>query len=569
MNKTYAGSRLRQLRKEKELTQTTMAQLLGLSASYVNQIEHDVRPLTTPVLVKIADVFGVDASFFATDDRARLLAEVQEVLNDREFFGTEYDLEQLNDLVSMHPDFVRSVVDLHRRYELVRDKLSLATDSRYGGLMRLLPTPQPLTVAPETSTPNNSNSHNSNSNNSTGIGTTSNTATSGTATNKSASNASTGSAVATNAGAEGALSQASGAEEGSADGADSAFSFLPQLAMPHEEVRDFFYAHSNYFDGLDRRAEEIAAELHISAANQRILGSGPDSPSMADIAAKIARRLSEAHGIHIITAELPGLWHRFDPATHTLAISGRLSSGKRAFRLAHELAHAELAPDFEELLATANFTDVSSVNLARRGLASYVAAAILLPYTLFHSQAEATAYDIELLESQFGFGWETICHRLSTLQRPGLRGIPFTFVRVDRAGNVSKRQSATGFPFTQSGGTCPLWNLYDTFNRPGEISCEVSAMPDGRKYLWIARTVTQRQGGYHSPTKTFAVGLGCELRHANRTVYAQEGDLLSGAVAQIGPGCRVCTREACAQRAFPAIHKQLNISAHESAIAPY
>ena len=58
--------------------------LWALSASYVNQIEHDVRPLTVPVLQRITNTFGVDATFFSRDDDSRLLAEVQDVVMGKE-----------------------------------------------------------------------------------------------------------------------------------------------------------------------------------------------------------------------------------------------------------------------------------------------------------------------------------------------------------------------------------------------------------------------------------------------------------------------------------------------------
>lgn len=77
-----------------------------------------------------------------------------------------------------------------------------------------------------------------------------------------------------------------------------------------------------------------------------------------------------------------------------------------------------------------------------------------MPYDTFHTEAEQCGYDIEYLCQVFGVGYETVASRLSTLQRPNQRGIPFTFVRVDRAGNMSKRQSATGVHFSNSGGTC-------------------------------------------------------------------------------------------------------------------
>jgi XRE family transcriptional regulator, fatty acid utilization regulator len=202
-------------------------------------------------------------------------------------------------------------------------------------------------------------------------------------------------------------------------------------------------------------------------------------------------------------------------------------------------------------------------------LANYFAAATVLPYSRFHEIAESFRYDIERLSAYFSQSYETVCHRLSTLQRPKLRGVPFSFVRVDRAGNMSKRQSATGFHFSSAGGTCPLWNVYETFAYPGKIMVQIAEMPDGRKYLWVARTVERRAKRYGQASKTFAIGLGCELRHASRVIYADGLDLESAAATPIGAGCRVCERTNCPQRAFPPLGKQLDIAEHQSSIAPY
>jgi predicted transcriptional regulator len=179
-------------------------------------------------------------------------------------------------------------------------------------------------------------------------------------------------------------------------------------------------------------------------------------------------------------------------------------------------------------------------------------------------------YDVELLTEHFAMGWESVCHRLSTLQRPRARGVPFSFVRVDRAGNMSKRQSATGFPFSRSGGTCPLWNVYEAFSSGGRVVTQVAAMPDGQRYLWIARTVTRHHGGYGQPGKVFAVGLGCELRHAGRLIYSAGMDLdATGAATPIGPGCRTCERPTCPQRAAAPIGGWLDLDENRGTFIPY
>ena len=177
--------------------------------------------------------------------------------------------------------------------------------------------------------------------------------------------------------------------------------------------------------------------------------------------------------------------------------------------------------ELTDLVDGAGFTSQEARGLARIGLANYFAGALIMPYGRFLAAAEARGYDIELLGYEFGVGFETVCHRLSTLQRQGARGVPFFFIRVDRAGNISKRQSATDFHFSRVGGTCPLWNVYEAFASPGRILTQLARMPDERTYLWIARTVSHARGKYGAPTKTFAIALGCDVRHAERVVYSR------------------------------------------------
>jgi len=264
-----------------------------------------------------------------------------------------------------------------------------------------------------------------------------------------------------------------------------------------------------------------------------------------------------------------GVLHRYDPESLRLEISPHLSGGQRSFKLAAELAYFECGELLEKLVEDGNFASEDARKLAMLGLANYFAAATVLPYTHFLEVAEDFRYDIERLSAFYSQSYETICHRLSTMQRPSQRGVPFSFVRVDRAGNMSKRQSATGFHFSSSGGTCPLWNVYETFAYPGKIMTQIAQMPDGRKYLWVARTVERRATRYGQPSKTFAIGLGCEVRHASRVVYADGIDLDQVKATPIGAGCRVCERANCPQRAFPPLGKTLDISEHRSSVSPY
>ena len=237
--------------------------------------------------------------------------------------------------------------------------------------------------------------------------------------------------------------------------------------------------------------------------------------------------------------------------------------------MAAELAYLEFGDLIDKLVEEGKFTSEESTTLARLGLANYFAAATVLPYGQFHEVAEKFRYDVERLSAFYSVSYETIAHRLSTLQRPSMRGVPFSFVRVDKAGNMSKRQSATGFHFSSSGGTCPLWNVYETFANPGKILVQIAQMPDGRSYMWVARTVERRASRYGQPGKTFAIGLGCELRHAHRLVYSEGLDLSGDIATPIGAGCRVCERDNCPQRAFPALGRALDIDEHRSTVSPY
>lgn len=327
--------------------------------------------------------------------------------------------------------------------------------------------------------------------------------------------------------------------------------------MPYEEVRDFFYDRHNHVSELDEAAERL------------FLQGGLEPGAMES---GLERLLQDRHHIRIRVeseAEIGGQRH-FDGDIHLLRLSRALDSGQRAFQMATQLAFLEHRQELETLVKSPRLTSPESRALGRIGLANYYAGALILPYGAFLAAAEDLRYDIDLLGTRFGVGFETICHRLSTLQRPGARGIPFFFVRVDRAGNISKRQSATDFHFSRVGGTCPLWNVYEAFASPGRILTQMAQMPDGRTYLWVARTVTHGRSGYGAPGKTFAIGLGCDLRHAGQLVYARGLDLGAPAAATpIGTGCKVCERPACPQRAFPPLGRKLLVDERRGRFEPY
>ncbi|GGX88268.1 short-chain fatty acyl-CoA regulator family protein [Streptomyces hiroshimensis] len=462
MSKTYAGARLRRLREERRLSQAEFARVLAISPSYLNQMEHDSRPLTVPVLLRLTEAFGVDPAFFSETDTTRVLADLREALAD-EISAARVSPSDLSELASRLPAIASVLLDLGRRNQALTERLAEASDGRGG--------------------------------------------------------------------APGPAAQRS----------------------PHEEIREFFYRRQNYLHDLDVAAEKLAAGLGIRPGG---------------VLPALTTRLTQRHAVQLTTDS--GRLHHYDPARRTLYLSNRLRPGQRAFRMATQLALLEFADELSAL-ASEDYDEGSTTwSLARIGIANYVAAALILPYSAFHATAEELRYDIERLTDRFGVGYETVCHRLSTLQRPRLRGVPFSFVRVDRAGNMSKRQSATGFHFSRAGGTCPLWNVYEAFAAPGRIHVQIASMPDGQRYLWTARTVTRQRGGWGEPGKTFAIGLGCEIRHAARLVYSDGLDLGNASAATpIGMGCRICERLDCPQRAVPPLGRPLAVDENSSTFVPY
>ncbi|MEU9704713.1 short-chain fatty acyl-CoA regulator family protein [Streptomyces sp. NPDC047981] len=461
MGRTYAGARLRRLREERRMSQAELARTLGISPSYLNQMEHDSRPLTVPVLLRLTETFGVDPAFFSERDTGRLVADLREALAG-ELGASRVAPSELAELASRMPDVARVLVRLGRRNQALSEQLADVTDGRHG--------------AGES----------------------------------------------------------------------------PRSA--HEEIRDFFYRRQNYLHDIDLGAEGLAAEIGIRPG---------------EVVGALTTRLADAHGVRLAT-ETGDRLHHYDGTTRTLHLSPRLRPGQRAFRMATQLALLEWDAELDRHAAEDFDAGSPAHALARIGIANYFAAALILPYRSFHAVAEEFRYDIERLTDHFGLGHETVCHRLSTLQRPRLRGVPFSFVRVDRAGNLSKRQSATGFHFSRAGGTCPLWNVYEAFAAPGRIHVQIAAMPDGRRYLWTARAVTRHRGGWGEPGKTFAIGLGCELRHAARLVYSDGLDLDNAAAATpIGMGCRLCERLDCPQRAVPPLGLPLRIDQNSGTFVPY
>ena len=332
--------------------------------------------------------------------------------------------------------------------------------------------------------------------------------------------------------------------------------------LPHEEVRDQFNRRNNYIDALDRLAETLAYECalvpgaRVSALKELVRRECGIEVLVSD----------DARG----RAGDESALRRYEPTRRRLWVSAQLSDAQQAFQIVTQYALVAHRDAIEDEVREGGYSDPATQGLARQGFAHYFGGATLLPYQQVLAVARESRYDIERLQRHFHVGFETVCHRLSTLQRPGLRGVPFYFVRIDQAGNISKRQSATAFHFARHGGACPLWQVHEAFSQPGRILAQVAEMPDGARFFGIARTIERGGGGYESRRKLFAIGLGCELSHARELVYADGLDVAAPrGVVPIGPGCRVCPRQDCVQRAFPPAGKVLIADSDAESLISY
>ncbi|MCE6970260.1 helix-turn-helix domain-containing protein [Cereibacter sphaeroides] len=317
---------------------------------------------------------------------------------------------------------------------------------------------------------------------------------------------------------------------------------------PWEEVRDFFHYCDNYIDPVDRAAEHYSAP---GGVRRDVFSAAVDTLT----AAGIALQFSDMEPIRSFS----------DGA---LKLSSRAAAPTQRFQLLHQVALLTQHDLLEATLDLARFQTQEAREIAKIGLANYFAGAALLPYRPFLQAAAETRHDLERLADIFGASIEQVAHRLSTLQRPGAKGVPFFFVRVDQAGTITKRHSATRFQFARFGGACPLWNVHRAFETPGRFLRQLAQTPDGVRYLLLARDVSKSGGSFTAPVRRYAIGLGCEVQHADALVYADGLDL-KGSFEPIGISCRICDRQECHQRSVPPLERRLRVDPDRRGLLPY
>ena len=331
---------------------------------------------------------------------------------------------------------------------------------------------------------------------------------------------------------------------------------------PVAEARRFLAARRNVFPALDDAGEMLAEKVKAAGG--------------------LAAYITQRHGIRVrrMPAQvMMGAQRRYDRHRSEILIDDALDGASQTFQLAEQLSYIELRKLIDAQMAEGHFAGEVGAQLVRRSLASYAAAAIIMPYGAFAKAVEARRYDVEALARQFGTSFEQTAHRMTTLQRPvatggagsGVTGVagggapgaeaacvPFFFIRVDQAGNVSKRLDGAGFPFARHGGACPLWSVHHAFLTPRTIVTQWLELPDGERFFSIARTVTAGGGAFGAMRVERTVALGCAAEHAHRLVYTQEQPTLRMEDATpIGVSCRLCQRTGCAARSAPPIGRQV------------
>ncbi len=456
-DKLLIGPKLRRFRTSLGLTQSRMAEDLGISGSYLNLMERNQRPMSARVLLRMATLYDFDIAEFADSSDAQLVASTYEALRDPRFADTPVSKNEVEDVVGLSPNLARAFGKVW-----AERGVAMPTDAQAGA---------------------------------------------------------------------------------------------PRRAV--DVVRALIQDSRNYFDELDRTAEALADELALYRRQ----------PHTA-----LTERLKIRHDIAVRVVPvdvMPNMLRWYDRHNQRINLSELLTQSGRRFQLAFQIGLLEQRELIDGVIDAAKIEGREARGLARTTLANYFAAALLMPYARFLREAEGSRYDVELLAHRFGTSFEQTAHRLTTLGRTDAKGIPFFFLRIDIAGNVSKRFSAGRFAFSEQGGACPIWNIHECFADPGRIHTQLVELPEGERYISVAKAVSRAGSTWGRPAQRLAIALGCDVAYAPRLIYSRDYDLERAAPAPIGINCHLCDREDCRQRAHPPLSKALRFDERARGVSLY
>ena len=455
--KIMIGHKLKKLRAEMNITQSDMAAELGISASYLNLLENNMRPITVPLLFKLGQTYDLDLRDIAEDDSARLSARLTEISADPAMADKRLTRREIQQLCSQQPQVAESFIHLFESFEMMRSAAHTGHQSSAG--------------------------------------------------------------------------------TGAAGPASSAI----------EQVRAYLETSGNYFLALEQAAADCRRDAQLRPGF-----------IFADLARWTEEKLALTTRIMPLSV-MGSLLRQHDPHRRRLLLSEVLKEPQRVFQLAVQIAQSYHVELLNRLVDEAGMETPESRQLLKNTLAGYFAGALMMPYDAFFKATQETRHDLDQLCRIFGASFEQVCHRLTTLNRQGMRGIPFFFIRLDEAGYVSKRLSGGGVELARHGGACSRWIPHQVFRNPGQIRVQAAELEDGHRFFTIARTVVQpRTGPAHMGTPLFSVALGCDFRHVKDIAYA---DSLTNSkttpTTPIGMGCGVCERTDCQHRGRPPIGHEL------------
>lgn len=509
------GTRLRRLRNDRGVSQVKLADQLGISASYLNLIEHNRRALTVPLLLRLSQILEVDPQVFSPQHENLLSAEITEVLQDPMFEDLQLSNTDIGALVADTPELCQAVLKAFGAYRKAHDDLQMVSErlaqdpviSNAGYRLRMLLTSILSFSEILHDTQDLSEGERQDF-------------------SKIVMNESEN------------LSEAVTDMLGLITG-DGLMNVAGGLS-PTEAVTDFMQANNNHFLELEEAATQLRREAGLDSS----------APYM-----RLAGYLQERHGVSVETAhpDLHGTAATvYDDERRQLVVSRALPQASLHFHLALFAGKLSFGPQFERLVNVPELPNEAARKRGIAALANYFAGACLMPYKEILDAVEETRYDVDQLCQHFATSYEQTCHRLTTLRNPNSSGIPLHIIRVDVAGNISKRFSASGLRIPKYGSACPRWAVHHAFMTPGQICRQLDRMPDGSRYFNVARTVSKPVLSYGQPQSHYAVSFGCEVSDARRMVYADGVDMDHADTAvPVGVACRLCERLDCGQRAAP------------------
>lgn len=176
-------------------------------------------------------------------------------------------------------------------------------------------------------------------------------------------------------------------------------------------------------------------------------------------------------------------------------------------------------------------------NIARR----MADAARDMPMDDFVAQAHKTGFDPLALAAEFGVTPDLVLIRLAQL--PKEEGLPvFGLVECDMSGAILMRKAIAALNPPQYSSACPLWPLYRSLMRPGQMLRAVLDLPSGDRLMSYAIASVSTPSGYDLPPTLRAL----MVFSADAGVFPAARDIRQPVLA--GLHCSVCPRKGCAER---------------------